>query len=169
MINQSYTSDGIEKLCARICTGLCPFPCARRAHVLYSHVLSKTYEFIVRCKPLVAVHTDVYVNNGRICYTEQASFTPPELDTNFINNGVLRVYRPDQHYWVYQYEGSLYWVVDNQFHFNPSGSTYIQYQLWTTQINKLPQHRLENGWYWDNNTVTKTISAYSAKRQKKKV
>ena len=108
------------------------------------------YEFIVRCKPLVEIHTDVYVNNGRICYTKQASFTPPELDTDFINKGVLRVYRPDQHCWVYQYEGSLYWVVDNQFHFSPSGSTYIQYQLWTTQVDKLPRHRLEHAWYWDN-------------------
>ena len=108
------------------------------------------YEFVVRCKPLVVAHTDVYVNNGRICYTKQASFTPPELDADFINKGVLRVYRPDQHCWVYQYDGSLYWVVDHQFRFNPSDSTYIQYQLWTTQIDKLPKHRLENGWYWDN-------------------
>ena len=108
------------------------------------------YEFIVRCKPLVVAHTDVYVSNGRICYTKQASFTPPELDTDFINKGVLRVYRPDQYCWVYQYDGALYWVVDNQFHFDPSGSTYIQYQLWTTQLDKLPQHRLEHAWYWDN-------------------
>ena len=108
------------------------------------------YEFVVRCKPLVVAHTDVYVNNGRICYTKQASFTPPELDADFINKGVLRVYRPDQHCWVYQYNGALCWVVDNQFHFNPSGSTYIQYQLWTTQLDKLPQHRLDHAWYWDN-------------------
>lgn len=108
------------------------------------------YEFVVRCKPIVVAHTDVYVNNGRICYTKQASFTPPELDTDFINKGELRVYRPDQHCWVYQYDGSLYWIVDDQFHFKPSGSTYIQYQLWTTQIDKLPQHRLENEWFWDN-------------------
>ena len=107
------------------------------------------YEFVVRCKPLVVAHTDVYVNNGRICYTKQASFIPPELDTDFINKGALRVYRPDQHCWVYQYDGSLYWVVDHQFSFNPSGSTYIQYQLWTTQMDKLPQHRLEHAWYWD--------------------
>ena len=108
------------------------------------------YEFIVRCKPLVVIHTDVYVNNGRIYYTKQDSFIPPELDDDFIKNGILRVYRPDQHCWVYQYNGSLYWVVDDQFHFNPSGSTYIQYQLWTTQVDKLPQNRLNNGWYWDN-------------------
>lgn len=108
------------------------------------------YEFVVRCKPLVVIHTDVYVKNGRIYYTKQDSFIPPELDDNFIKNGILRVYRPDQHCWVYQYDGSLYWVVDRQFHFNPSGSTYIQYQLWTTQVDKLPRHRLEHAWYWDN-------------------
>lgn len=108
------------------------------------------YEFIVRCKPLVVAHTGVYVNSGRICYTKKDSFTPPELDTDFINNGFLRVYRPDQHCWVYQYGGALYWVVDNQFRFDPSGSTYIQYHLWTTQVDKLPRHRLDHAWYWDN-------------------
>lgn len=108
------------------------------------------YEFIVRCNPLLVIDMDVYVNNGRICYTKQGSFNPPELDMDFINKGELRVYRPDQHCWVYQYDGSLYWVVDNQFNFHPSGSTYIQYQLWTTQIDKLPRQRLDHNWYWDN-------------------
>lgn len=108
------------------------------------------YEFVVRCNPLVVAHTDVYVNNGRICYTKQGPFTQPELNADFINKGVLRVYRPDQHCWVYQYDGALYWVVDNQFRFDPSGSTYIQYHLWTTQVDKLPQHRLDHAWYWDN-------------------
>ena len=30
------------------------------------------------------------------------------------------------------------------------GSTYIQYQLWTTQKDRLPEKRLENGHFWDN-------------------
>lgn len=28
--------------------------------------------------------------------------------------------------------------------------SYIQYQLWTTQTEKLPQERLDNNWLWDN-------------------
>ena len=44
----------------------------------------------------------------------------------------------------------MYWVADKDFYFEEDGSTYIQYQLWTTQTDKLPEKRIENGWMWDN-------------------
>ena len=50
----------------------------------------------------------------------------------------------------YQRNGALYWIVDEYFNFEEDGSTYIQYQLWTTQTENLPKHRLENNWLWDN-------------------
>ena len=67
-----------------------------------------------------------------------------------VNKGYLRVYRPDRACYVYQYKGSLYWIADKEFAFEEDGTTYIQYHLWTTQIDKLPQKRLKNKWYWDN-------------------
>ena len=72
-----------------------------------------------------------------------------DLD-EIMNNGVLRVYRPDYQCWVYQVGWSLYWIVDKDFHFEDDGSTYIQYQMWTTQIQNLPEKRLAHHNYWDN-------------------
>ena len=108
------------------------------------------YEFIVKYSPLVTIHTDVYVNAGTIQYTQHEAFVPPHLEEEFVRNGWLRVYRPDRHCWVYQYEDALYWVVDKKFYFHPSGETLIQYHLWTTQIDRLPRYRLEHEWFWDN-------------------
>lgn len=108
------------------------------------------YEFIIKYRPFVSFPTGVYVSDGKICYSSQAEFNPPVLKEDFVNLGWLRVYRPDYHCWVYQYKDALYWIADEEFFFDPSGSTYIQYQLWTTQTDKLPQHRLDAECYWDN-------------------
>ena len=67
-----------------------------------------------------------------------------------VKNGVLRVYRPDYHCWVYQKGWSLYWIADKDFDFEEDGTTYIQYQLYTTQTERLPEKRLKNGHLWDN-------------------
>ncbi len=58
--------------------------------------------------------------------------------------------QPDYHCWVYQIGSELYWVVDRDFNFEEDGSTYIKYQLWTTQTDRLPASRLTNGHFWDN-------------------
>lgn len=66
-----------------------------------------------------------------------------------VNQGVLRVYRPDYGMYVYQYKNTLYWIAEPDYGFVDS-DTYVQYQLNTTQIERLPKIRLENEWYWDN-------------------
>lgn len=108
------------------------------------------YEFLVKYTPLITIHTDVYVNNGTIWFTQKESFNAPRLEEDFVQYGHLRVFRPEHHCWVYQYEDALYWVVDKKFYFHPSGETLIQYHLWTTQIDRLPRYRLEHEWFWDN-------------------
>ena len=44
----------------------------------------------------------------------------------------------------------MYWIADENYAFNIDGSTYLQYQLDTTQFDRLPGERTSNGWYWDN-------------------
>lgn len=105
-------------------------------------------EVLIYYNPLLTIPTGVYVSETGVNYANDS--TPPAIDAPFVDNGTLRVYRPDYHCWVYQHEGSLYWVVDKDFYFEDDGSTLIQYQLWTTQTEKLPQHRLDNNWLWDN-------------------
>ena len=107
-------------------------------------------EVLICYNPLLTIPTGVYVSEAGVFYKPTGTTISPTLNAPFISYGKLLVYRPDHHCWVYQYEGSLYWVVDKDFYFEENGSTYIQYQLWTTQIEKLPQHRLDNNWLWDN-------------------
>ena len=77
-------------------------------------------------------------------------FEMPDLTTDFVKNGTLLVCRPDMHIWIFQYNGSLYWVADEGFHFEDDGLTYIQYHLWTTQTEKLPPGRLARNYFWNN-------------------
>jgi glycopeptide antibiotics resistance protein len=108
------------------------------------------YEVLIKWPFSIALSTGVYINSDGVHYASEKEFEAPEIDTEFVEHGVLRVYRPDFHCWVYQYEGSLYWIVDQDFNFEEDNTTYIQYQLWTTQTENLPQERLDNNWLWDN-------------------
>ena len=117
------------------------------------------YEIFMYLKRFVAFPTGVYIRGKDIKgtdihYTKQDGFIAPEVAgtalEEIVNKGYLRVYRPDRACYVYQYKGYLYWLADKGFHFENNGKTYMQYQLWTTQIDKLPQKRLKNHWYWDN-------------------
>ena len=40
--------------------------------------------------------------------------------------------------------------MNRDFYFEPDGTTYIQYQLCTTQTENLPEKRLAHGNLWDN-------------------
>lgn len=107
------------------------------------------YEIVLNFGGTLDVETSIYVTGDRIHYIKDKELQEPE-GIDIVENGTLRVYRPDYHCWVYQYEGALYWIADSEFLFEDDGSTYIQYQLWTTQTERLPEKRQENNWLWDN-------------------
>ena len=115
---------------------------------------AKEYEVFVNFGWLLDFSTGVYITGDNIHYTPEAEFIPPQTEGTSLNqivqNGYLRVFQPDYHCWVYQYEDTLYWIADQNFYFEDDGSTYIQFHLRTTQIENLPKIRLDNGWYWDN-------------------
>ena len=111
---------------------------------------SEEYEVMIGFPRSVSVSTGVFITGANVHYFPEGSFTAPDLDVPSVRDGVLRVYRPDYHCWVYQYEGDLYWVAEEGFNFEEDGTTYIQYQLWTTQIENLPEKRLAHHNYWDN-------------------
>ena len=112
------------------------------------------YEIQVKNGDSVIVHDDVYITDQNIHYVPEAEYVQPVSEgtdlEKIVKDGILRVFRPDQACYVYQYEGCLYWIADDGFAFEDDGSTYIQYQLYTTQIENLPFQRLVNEWYWDN-------------------
>ena len=112
------------------------------------------YELLVRFPFTILFSTGVYLNGSDFHYIPEQYFQEPtdrgdELDS-IIKSGTLLVYRPDYHCWVYQLGNCLYWIVDEGFNFEDDGTTYIQYQLWTTQTERLPEERLANNWLWDN-------------------
>ena len=116
--------------------------------------LTNEYEFIVKLNPVLEIPTGVYISQNGIHYVPEADFHPPTNVSGdikkIISDGILLVYRPDYHCWVYQFKGALYWIVDQDFNFEDDGTTLIQYHLHTTQTKNLPQERLDNKWYWDN-------------------
>lgn len=116
---------------------------------------SDEYEVMIRWPWTMTLSTGTFISGSDIHYYQSSELVEPDMSyapdlRGIVENGMLRVYRPDFHCWVYQKDWSLYWIVDEDFDFEEDGSTYIQYQLWTTQTDKLPQKRLENNWLWDN-------------------
>ncbi len=108
------------------------------------------YEIMLGRHWPIMMSTGVFVTGERVHYFSDEAVSTPALDEDFVTKGTLRVYREDFHCWVYQYEWALYWIVDRDFYFEEDGTTYIQYQLWTTQTEKLPEKRLVHNNLWDN-------------------
>ena len=108
----------------------------------------------MRVSKFAVFPTGVYITGKNIHYAKQNDYVIPAVAgtdlEEIVNKGFLRVYRPDYSCYVYQYKGYLYWIADTGFRFEDDGTTLIQYQLWTTQPERLPQKRLKNKWYWDN-------------------
>ena len=129
---------------------LCDYDYTSSGFTARAEVAEGEYEVLIKWPLSIALSTGVFINSDGVYYASEKEFKAPEIDADFIQKGVLRVFRPDFHCWVYQYEGSLYWIVDQDFNFEEDDTTYIQYQLWTSQTENLPQKRLDNNWLWDN-------------------
>lgn len=117
--------------------------------------IEKNYEVILRmCSNKIAYQTGIYLSKGSVFYTDPREFVPLQVEgtelESIVRDGILRVYRPDCGMYVYQYNWNLYWIAEPMYEFDSNGDTYVQYQLRTTQVNRLPQERLDNQLYWDN-------------------
>lgn len=113
------------------------------------------YEIFIRWPWSPEVSTGVFIGHDGIHYSSDDTFTAPEIEgapglKKIIEEGTLRVYRPDYHCWVYQLGWFLYWIAEPGFSFEEDGTTRIQYQMWTTQTERLPEKRLAHGNLWDN-------------------
>lgn len=113
----------------------------------------KNYEVLLRrADERQTYQTGTYVSKGSLMYANPLEYE--ELDVSgteleeIVEKGVLRVYRPDYGMYVYQYKDELYWIAEEEYEY--FDSDILEYMLYTTQKEKLPEHRLENEWYWDN-------------------
>lgn len=114
-----------------------------------------TFEILLRMSDKKKSYsTGTYIFKGKIMYTDPQEYMPLDVEgteiEEIVADGKLRVYRPDFGMYVYQYEDELYWIAEQDYNFNENNSTRVQYQIGTTQVEKLPKERQEGGWNWDN-------------------
>ena len=119
---------------------------------------SEEYEIILDFGFFRTISTGVYLSIEQagvgIHYVPDDAFLPPEtagtdLD-EIVKNGVLRVYNPEYHVYVYSYGGSLYWIADDGFRFEEDGLTCLSVVLWTTETEKLSEKSLAEGKQFDS-------------------
>ncbi|MBO5239337.1 MAG: hypothetical protein J6B50_11285 [Lachnospiraceae bacterium] len=113
-----------------------------------------TYTIILRPKnSRLGYYTGLYYSENELSCVNPNEFCEPEIEgtdlERIIRLGKVRYYNKNKCVYIYQYENDLYWIIDGEFQFL-KGNTDVQYQMSTTQIDKLPSERLENNWLWDN-------------------
>lgn len=91
-------------------------------------------------------------SNRYILGDELYSYNPHEFDNPSMNvksellkevfaNGQLCMYLKEEGIYVYQYDDKLFWIATENF--KESKSINIIYHLYTSQIDKLPEHRIQ--------------------------
>lgn len=132
--------------------------CGFEAKILkkYINIYEEEYQLVFKPdeKGLKGEPANAYLANGKLQY-----FNPDDIMSldvigtdlkPVIDNGVCVASCLAYHVCVYQYQGKLYWIADSGYDFEEDGSTFIEYQLDTTQLDRLPKTRTDNGWFWDN-------------------
>lgn len=94
-----------------------------------------------------------YLAGGKLMYANPKEYIPLDAKgtslEEIVEKGILRVYRPDAGMYVYQYNGKLYWMADTNYTFEEDGITCIQYQIGTTQVEKLPLDCRQKNWNFE--------------------
>lgn len=97
------------------------------------------------------VSTNQYILGSEIYSYNPLEFDRPDMSADskllreVFTNGRLCFYQKEEGIYVYQYEGKLYWITTENFVFDQKNATYIIYHLYTTQINGLPDNRIQHG------------------------
>jgi len=95
------------------------------------------------------VSANQYILNNELYAYNPNEFVKPDLNIKsellkeVFSEGKLCYYNKEKGLYVYQSEGKLYWIATNDFEFNENGATCIIYHLHTSQINRLPSHRIK--------------------------
>ena len=97
------------------------------------------------------VSTNKFILNNKLYSYNPYEFEQPDMSvesdllSEVFTNGRLCFYQKDAGMYVYQYNNKLYWIANENFRFKEDGLTYVQYQLGTSRIDKLPEHRKQYG------------------------
>lgn len=116
----------------------------------------KIYQIYIKPDKSVedAIATHIYINKGVLEFTDPSNRMLLEIDNtdleNIVNRGVCLASNAKAGVCIYQLDWDLYWIVDNNFVFEDDGGTRIEFQIDTTQFDKLPQNRIKEKHFWDN-------------------
>jgi len=118
-------------------------------------LINKVYEVLIEDRQEKHIFkTGIFLSKGEIVYANPKEFYPVNAEgtelERIVQEGKLRVYRPDVGVYVYQYDGKLYWIAQDDYYFEEDASTYVQLHYFTTQKENLPNHRVDMGYDWDN-------------------
>lgn len=95
------------------------------------------------------VLTNRYIINGELYSYNPFVFEHPNIESDLLKEvftyGQLCFYQKDEGMYVYQYKDQLYWVANEIFNFNENGLTQIPCNTYTSQVDKLPGDRIQNG------------------------
>lgn len=107
---------------------------------------AQEYEVYVKCGWMFPMPSGVYVTLDDIHFLPEEDTPEPKVAgtdlEKIVGEGTLLFCDPDQSCYVYQRDWSLYWLAGKDFPFGKAGGyTLIEYHVWTTQIEKLPEDR----------------------------
>ena len=100
------------------------------------------------------IGSTTFIDKGKLSYINPKDKIELDVDGTYlesiVNEGICVISYPEFHIAVYQKDWKLYWIADEEYSFEEDASTYIQYQIDTTQFDKLPTGKNENGPFWGN-------------------
>ena len=116
---------------------------------------NQVYEIILKPrKKRVAFSTEIYYADRKIVYVHPDDYVPLKVEgtalKDIVEEGVLRVYRPEHGMYVYQHEKNLYWIAEENCEFVNKQLTFIDCTIDTTQPFYLPEDRKANNYLSDN-------------------
>ena len=108
---------------------------------------NKNYEVILQERgKRKAYRTGTFISKGQLMYVNPNEYLPLEVEgtdlEEIVEKGVLRVYCQEAGLYIYQYQEDIYWITDKNYTFIDD-NTLVEYQVVTTQKEKLPPERVK--------------------------